>query len=421
MLSGEVTRNLDVNQQNQAATARARPRDALRGLAALAYDKPSKLLSFPKPLEARFEADTKAWRLPNLRVFGTAAALIFSLFLFTDLQLAPEIRDRTINLRLVASVLLFFAFQIAGISGLSAGLREAITGATPLLASCCLLMMFEIDPDPVDRVLQITGIIGILFYGMIVVPSLFRHVLVSIPLALAVTEAVLMTSSLSLHVRLCDGTMLVFLVFMGLIAKHRMEHQQRREYLRGLLASLRYDDLVSDTDTLRILAEEDGLTGLLNRRAINVRLARTITHCRENGSLVGVMLIDVDFFKMYNDVYGHVAGDACLRNVAQIVKGQFRAEDIVGRYGGEEFIVVVRDPSPQACSQLAERVRRAIEAAGISAPGPLGCLTASFGIACVVPGPDCTVETLLELADQQLYAAKRGGRNRVSPPPRELV
>jgi diguanylate cyclase (GGDEF)-like protein len=244
---------------------------------------------------------------------------------------------------------------------------------------------------------------------------------VSIPISLAVTEIVLFTSPLSTHARLCLGTILVFMVVMGLIAKHRMEHQQRREYLRGLLASLRYDDLVSDTDTLRILAEEDGLTGLLNRRAINVRLARTIEHCRKNGSLVGVMLIDVDFFKMYNDVYGHVAGDACLRNVAQILKAQFRSEDIVGRYGGEEFIAVVRDRNAQACAQLAERVRRAIVAAGIHAPSPSGCVTASFGVACVVPGPDCMLETLLELADQELYAAKRSGRNRVSPPPRELV
>jgi diguanylate cyclase (GGDEF)-like protein len=211
------------------------------------------------------------------------------------------------------------------------------------------------------------------------------------------------------------------MVVMGLITVHRLELQQRRDYLKNLLDSMRYSNLLSDADNLRTRAERDALTGLLNRGAVDARLQIEIERCRMAGIPLGLILIDIDWFKSLNDRFGHVAGDECLRMVARILDQHFRSEDIVGRYGGEEFVVALRGQSLRTCARSAERVRLAIERAGIIAASPTGCLTASFGVASLIPGADCVPETVLKLADDQLYAAKRAGRNRVSPAPLEAA
>jgi diguanylate cyclase (GGDEF)-like protein len=390
-------------------------------MAEQALAKPSGLLAFPAPLEARYEADTSASRLFNLRVMGTACAMIYCLFVFTDMQLPPDIRDRAIGVRLAGSLGLLFAFQLAGRSGFPIWVRELLFGASLLGATSCNLAMFCFEADDIDKILQICGIIGVIFGGVITVPCLFRYLLYSGTFTMAVAEAVLWDSALSGHARLCLGSIMVFLLIMGMATVHRLERQQRRDYLKNLLESVRYTNLLSDADSLRTQAERDALTGLLNRGAVDARLQMEIERCRIAGIPLGLILIDIDFFKSLNDRFGHVAGDDCLRMVARILDEQFRSEDVVGRYGGEEFVVVLRGQSLTTCSRSAERVRMAIERAGIKAASPTGTLTASFGVTSLVPGLDCLPETLLKLADEELYAAKRGGRNRVSPAPAAVV
>jgi two-component system cell cycle response regulator len=161
-------------------------------------------------------------------------------------------------------------------------------------------------------------------------------------------------------------------------------------------------------------AMRDGLTGVFNRKALDERLAAEIAFAVRHNAAISVVLLDVDNFKLVNDGYGHLAGDAVLREVAARLTGTLRVEDVLGRYGGEEFLVVARDISLEQGAQLAERLRALLTASPIVFEGTPIAVSASFGVASLACcGDRREVETLLGLADARLYEAKRNGRNRV--------
>lgn len=158
------------------------------------------------------------------------------------------------------------------------------------------------------------------------------------------------------------------------------------------------------------VANTDMLTGLPNRRHALAFLETALVGARENGAPLAVAIFDIDHFKRVNDGYGHAAGDAVLRRVAQRAKASLREEDMVGRLGGEEFVCILQRSSAQAAEMVAERLRKAIEAEGGGVDG-LPRVTVSVGLAVYDGEPD--IETLLQRADQALYLAKREGRNRL--------
>ncbi|RSM63943.1 ATPase [Actinoplanes sp. ATCC 53533] len=179
----------------------------------------------------------------------------------------------------------------------------------------------------------------------------------------------------------------------------------------------RTEELEVANRRLQQLSITDPLTGLANRRQLDDRLAAEWQRDPHTGGQVAIAMIDVDHFKLYNDHYGHPAGDACLRQVAAAAAAAaaVRGDDLVARYGGEEFAIVLHCDDLEAAHKAAERVRAAVEA--LEEPhekSSTGRLTVSIGVACVLPGPDNSPEQLIEAADAQLYQAKRGGRNRVS-------
>ena len=167
---------------------------------------------------------------------------------------------------------------------------------------------------------------------------------------------------------------------------------------------------------LRELSATDGLTHIANRRAFDEGLAREWARAIRQRSPLSVIMADIDFFKRYNDQYGHVAGDGCLQQVAAALKAGVRqGGDFVARYGGEEFAVVLPGADATAARAVAESLRARVQALAIEHAGNPsgGVVTISLGVATVQPGPDDLPTGLVELADQQLYRAKAGGRNRV--------
>ncbi len=158
----------------------------------------------------------------------------------------------------------------------------------------------------------------------------------------------------------------------------------------------------------------DGLTGLANRRHLDERLAAEVAFARRHGAPLAIAIADVDHFKRVNDTYGHPAGDAVLRSVAKTLGQVVREEDVVGRYGGEEFLVVFRATELVRAMTAAGRLRAAIEATAIPvAGGPSIGITASFGVASLACCTSPEVDVLVRRADARLYAAKNAGRNRV--------
>jgi diguanylate cyclase (GGDEF)-like protein len=177
----------------------------------------------------------------------------------------------------------------------------------------------------------------------------------------------------------------------------------------------RTEELVVANRRLQQLSITDPLTGLANRRQLDDGLAAEWQRGLHTGGPVAIAMIDVDHFKLYNDCYGHTAGDACLRKVAAAAAAAVRGADLVARYGGEEFAIILHCDDLEAAHRAAERVRAAIEA--LEEPhekSSTGRVTVSIGVACKVPGPDTSPKHLIEAADAQLYQAKRRGRNRVS-------
>ena len=161
------------------------------------------------------------------------------------------------------------------------------------------------------------------------------------------------------------------------------------------------------------LAETDGLTGLLNRKSLFAR-AKTLLGEEAGLRSVGFFLFDVDHFKHYNDTNGHLPGDELLKSLCLLLRERTREDELVGRYGGEEFLVVMPGIDRERALQAAERIRALIASTPFphAAKQPGGCISVSGGVS-VWPIDGDDLETLLKRADSALYAAKRAGRNRV--------
>jgi diguanylate cyclase (GGDEF)-like protein/PAS domain S-box-containing protein len=173
-------------------------------------------------------------------------------------------------------------------------------------------------------------------------------------------------------------------------------------------------------EKLSALALIDGLTGLANRRAFDEVLEREWKRTLRESSQISLLLLDIDFFKQFNDRYGHQVGDDCLRTVASAITRVVRSTDVVARYGGEEIAIVLPSSDTTGAVETAEKVRAAIEALRITHEGNLetgGWVTASIGVATALARQGGTMrmpESLLLAADNALYKAKHEGRNRVA-------
>lgn len=195
----------------------------------------------------------------------------------------------------------------------------------------------------------------------------------------------------------------------------RVLRHQQSELMR--LVRERTEQLEDANRKLAMMSYVDAMTDVANRRSFDEELAMEWRRTRRTRSPLSLMMVDIDGFKAYNDTLGHLAGDHCLRTVAEVIAECVRrAADMVARYGGEEFAVLLPETDSPGAAVLAERVRAAIENRGIPHPGMVqGRLTVSIGVATVLPSGKAGTEAsvLVKAADAALYDAKRAGRNRV--------
>lgn len=187
--------------------------------------------------------------------------------------------------------------------------------------------------------------------------------------------------------------------------------QTERENLERTVAE-RTRELSEANSRLERLAVTDGLTGLFNHRRFQESLHSELLRCERHKRPLAVLMLDVDFFKRVNDSMGHPAGDELLRRLAEVLSRDLRATDLISRYGGEEFAVLLPETTKAEAMQVAERMREAVEQKINETRAWTQTITVSIGVA-TFPEDGKTAEVVLDAADQALYVAKRQGRNRV--------
>lgn len=188
-------------------------------------------------------------------------------------------------------------------------------------------------------------------------------------------------------------------------------HQGERDYLIAVARD--NSGRLQLEAQLHKLSQQDGLTGLFNRRFFDRQLQSEWRRLRRADAPLAVLMLDVDHFKRFNDCLGHLAGDDALRRVATCLQECLQREgDVACRFGGEEFVIILTDTGPEGASHVAARVHQRVAELAIAHPGAeLGRLTVSIGLAVAMPGQDAEPDQLIAQADQALYAAKHKGRN----------
>lgn len=269
-----------------------------------------------------------------------------------------------------------------------------VTGMSVMAISAMAAVggMPQLQMGDVLVVVYATLFLGLLARAVIVVASALMVGFVGMGLLLGVSgEHVIFASSVLLATTL-----------MSVLSALRLERFARASFV--------------ETQLLNDFAERDGLSGLYNRRMFDSLANRLWLQAKRNDEALQVILVDIDHFKPYNDLYGHQAGDACIRQVANIIaRAARRPFDFCARYGGEEFALVLYAPSGSDAAALPEQIRKETMALDIphAHSAAAGMVTVSIGSAIAAPDSQRSLAGLIQTADEALYRAKQLGRNRV--------
>ncbi len=273
-----------------------------------------------------------------------------------------------------------------------------------------------VDSTPIGQVVTITAILAMVMGGVMTLgaflPSFFAF---SLPSILPVILVLLWIGGTASLVLALYNT--IFFLLMVAIAL-RFNRSLRQTWRLGFEKEDLVAALTEARDQLDLLAHTDGLTGVANRRQFDTQLEIEFLRMQRSGAPLSILFLDVDHFKIYNDTYGHIAGDQCLKQIAEVAQRHFnRRADQIARYGGEEFAGILPDTAAEGALNLAEQIRVEIAALAIPhrASPTADRVTVSLG---VVTFLDCSLiasaEATLPFADEQLYRAKSEGRNRVA-------
>jgi diguanylate cyclase (GGDEF)-like protein len=206
---------------------------------------------------------------------------------------------------------------------------------------------------------------------------------------------------------------------VGIFLELHLQRQQLEEKTRELDAKILelevlHKELEEKNAKLELLSSLDGLTGLFNRRYFDDNLLKEWKQAIRDGNCLSLLIIDIDYFKNYNDYYGHLEGDDCLRKVAQsLYEALLRPTDIIARYGGEEFTVILPNTGSEGAGEVARRMMDSVARLDIvhKTSSVAETVTISIGVSSILPTRKLTVTSLLDRADKALYQAKEEGRN----------
>lgn len=351
--------------------------------------------------------------------FGAVGLL---LFLFSDYQIAPNAMPEFLFARLagvaivVGLALILWRDQARDDAIRNHHINNLVISVATLLVHLLLLYIGAIAALHGELHYQTGSMILIVLYCAVVRVD-FRY---TAPTVMVIWLTQLLFSYLYLNnhsVLVEHAFMFTSVAFFSCLANARMEHETRKTFLQEQLISIEQQELEETKQQLYLMSISDPLTGLANRRGFDQQIQKSWSFCLRTASPLSLLMIDVDFFKQYNDTLGHSAGDEALKQVGKVIAETVkRPEDIVARFGGEEFIVALPNTDKAAAYGIAERVRQRVYQLGLPHPATeASVITISIGLATETPTISGEFRALLNEADESLYEAKRQGRNRVLP------
>jgi diguanylate cyclase (GGDEF)-like protein len=376
-------------------------------------------LRFNEELEREFQQDYAHRYLTHMKIAGITGLVVFLACGILDMIWMPEMAGRTWFIRMVAGVpmlgvLLLLSFR----QSMSKKYLQLINIIFYCIAVEGLIAISLNSTEPYNYY----------YYNAITVALVIFFVLSRVQFKWAILSAIIMWISLNVGLIVFGPAInklaiiiITNYVFIGsavsaLIGTFLIERSLRQNYLQSRMLSLENRDLEESNLTLQYLSAIDGLTQIANRRSLDRGLAIEWQRALRKREPLGFIMADIDHFKVFNDTYGHQAGDECLRVVASSLKDYARRPgDLAARYGGEEFALVLTDSSAEQAGIIAEQMRDKIMSVVIKyKKNDPTHVTASFGVASMVPGSgQASPEALILAADQAMYQAKRSGRNRV--------
>ena len=388
----------------------------LRQITDLSKNRFFKHLRFHDELEASFLEDYYTKSIFQVRVAIVIAISAYGGLYFLDFWIAPDIVYETFLMRFVfvipvlAAVLILSYYEhFKTYKQIYLLVGSIVAGLGPVITMALV--------DPADGIFYMPSAIIIILAIFCLVKLRFFYATASALLIFtAYIFMIIYTNQAHLTTTIHNAIMLGVAIVVGMASNYFIEVRMRNEYLLARELEYRTIEVEAANRELQKLSTIDSLTGVANRRGYDDFVIREWKRAAREQKQLSIIMADIDFFKAYNDNYGHNAGDTCLKEVANcLIEAASRPGDLVARYGGEEFVIVLSDTSSESARALATEALKSVEAMKIDHAGSLASryVTVCIGVATAIPDQDLPPESLLEAADNALYMAKRDGRNNV--------
>lgn len=387
--------------------------DQPEGKAANAYEGFAKI-KFAGVLETNFQAHYRRRYFKHIR-----GALIIGLIFFVlagglDVMIAAESATELWQLRYQYFLPLIFGIVAFSFSGQFINYQQHCLAGLIILSGICILFMSAITTG-VESHIYYSGVLLTEMAGLTATRMQIRGALL-VSAVLGVATLVIYGGFAPAQGRLllADLFLLLAVCVISVLSNYNLERASRKNYLRRRLLYRRQEALEESNKYLRAIASSDGLTGIANRRIFDDVIVDEWKRALRGQYPITLFMIDVDFFKLYNDTYGHQAGDECLKKIAKALSTFCRRPgDQVARYGGEEFTLVLPHMVQEDALQLGYEICQKIRSLCIphSSSKVSNVITVSVGVATQVPKEEGAYDKLIRQSDKNLYQAKEGGRN----------
>jgi diguanylate cyclase (GGDEF)-like protein len=358
-------------------------------------------LKFDGLLEKEFRESYISQNLPRARLSGLIALILVLAVTCIDLLLGANTAGTLNTLRLGVLCPLLVAFGVAiSVPAAQRYYTEAVAVGVTLIG--CVVIYITQVASLSGSSYVLAGLVLVVLYGCLFLGLLFNVAIAVTGILMAVHFVSGIFVGMPFNELYYSTAILGGAAVIGSVSTYNLEHALRTNFL--------------ETRLLNDLAERDGMTGLYNRRMFDDYMQRLWRQSRREGTDVAIIFVDIDFFKIYNDLYGHQAGDDCLKKVAKcIARGAKRPFDFAARYGGEEFVLVLYGPPDDYARNVPEQIRRDVLDLQIPHGGSHAGkhVTVSVGLSFVTPETGRSLAGAIQTADEALYQAKREGRNRV--------